>query len=162
MALGDTAQAVRFLDEAVRLASVRINPELWLGITCAWMAEVWIQRRDFVAARDWLGRWLRQIADRVNQTRLLATIVAGLLAIEPGHGLSALETSARLWGPVDALSRRIGGAPLRLARQQAEPRVAAARRRMGNPAWEKAFREGAAWPPERIVAEVRGLLGEQE
>ncbi|HRA55503.1 MAG TPA: helix-turn-helix domain-containing protein, partial [Thermoflexales bacterium] len=157
LTLGDTARAVQFLDEAVRVASVRINQELWLGITCAWMAEVWIQRRDFVAARDWLGRWLRQIADRVNQTRLLATIVAGLLAIEPGHGLSALVTSARLWGAVDALSRRIGGAPLRLARQQAEPRVAAARRRMGNPAWEKAFREGAAWPPERIVAEVRGL-----
>ncbi len=162
LALGDTARAVQFLDEAVRLASVRINPELWLGMTCAWMAEVRIQRRDFVAARDWLRRWLRQIADRVNQTRLLATIAAGLLAAEPGRGVNPLAMSARLWGAVDALSRRIGGAPLRLARQQAEPRIAAARRRLGNPAWEKAFREGAGWPPERIVAEVRDLLGEQE
>jgi hypothetical protein len=125
------------------------------------MTEVWIQRHDFSTARDWLGRWLRQLLDRVNQTRLLATIVAGLLAIEPGRGPSALAMSARLWGAVDAISRRSGGAPLRLARQQAEPRVATARRRLGNPAWEKAFREGAGWPPERIVAEIRDLLGEQ-
>lgn len=162
LALGDTAQAVQYLDEAVRQASAWMNQDLWLSIACAWMTEVWIQRRDFVAARDWLGRWLRQLLERVNQTRLLATIVAGLLAIEPGHGLSALVTSARLWGAVDAISRRIGGAPLRLARQQAELRIAVARRRLGNPAWEKAFREGSTWTPKRIVAEVRGLLGAQE
>jgi len=88
--------------------------------------------------------------------------VAGRRAFGSGRGPSARAMSARLWGAVDALSRRIGGAPLRLARQQAEPRVAAARRRLGNPAWEKAFREGAAWPPERIVMEVRDLLEEQE
>jgi predicted ATPase len=162
LALGDTARAVQFLDEAVHRAGTRIDQGLWLSMTCAWMTEVWIQRHDFSAARDWLGRWLRHLLDRVNQTRLLATVAAGLLAAEPGRGVNPLAMSARLWGAVDALNRRIGGAPLRLARQQAEPRVAAARRRMGNLAWEKAFREGAAWPPERIVAEVRVLLGEDE
>ena len=159
LVLGDPAQAVPFLNEAVSLPKIGDEAGLWHSIACAWLTEHCIQLRDFAAARAWVVRWLLLLPARVNQTRLLATVTAGLLAAELGGVAAVLALSARLWGAVNALNLRIGGAPLRLARQQAEPRVLVARRRMGRTAWDKAFGEGATWSPERIVAEVKGLLG---
>jgi predicted ATPase/DNA-binding SARP family transcriptional activator/DNA-binding CsgD family transcriptional regulator len=144
---GDPAQATVVLDESLVLfREIGDNSNIAIGLLHATLAA--LAQGDYGRVRV-LSEESLELLQRAGDRQHIADcleIMAG------GAGVRGrAHRAARLWGAAEALREEIG-VPLQPENLQLlEPYIAAARRSLGEVAWQAALAEGRAMTPERAI-----------
>ena len=81
---------------------------IFLAIAMVDMAEIALERRDFLQAHSWLQQAFRHVRTPIRRTMVYLCTLSGYLILLPDSEKGKLLTAIRLLGALDALSDRSG------------------------------------------------------
>ena len=144
----DVERAVAFAEEA-RALSEELGNKRGIAGCLEILADAALKQGDHARAERLFEESLR-LAHELKDKLFIAQSLEGLA--ESAEAKAEDARAARLWGAAEALRESIRIFLSPLERTYVEPRLTAARSRLGEATWEEAFTEGSAMTLEEAVS----------